>query len=234
MIELLTLLLLTHLTIVCVSIYLHRSLAHRALTLHPIAEHVVRFYLWLTTGIIARQWVAVHRKHHSKVDVDGDPHSPQLLGFWTILLLGTLQYLRAGRNAAMMQAYGRGCPNDWIEKNLYSKLPYLGVIILLLTYVAIFNELGALMWLVHFLWIPFWAAGVVNGVGHFFGYRNYSTNDASKNFCPLGIIMAGEEHHNNHHAFPASPKLSRRWFEFDSGWMWIRCLETLGLACLKK
>lgn len=223
-------LLLTNITITFVSVYLHRSLAHRSVTFHPIVSHIMRFYLWLTTGIVSTTWVAIHRKHHRYTDTEQDPHSPKILGFWNILFGGVQVYLREGRDPITMQAYGRGCPRDWIEKNFYERLNYLGLLICGSLYIGVFGWWGALAFIVHFLWIPFWAAGVVNGVGHTIGYRTYNTDDRSRNFFPFGLIMAGEELHNNHHNAPASAKLSDRWFEFDSGWMLIRTLELLGLA----
>lgn len=228
--ELLVGLLLTHLTIMSVSVYLHRSLAHRALTLHPLLAHLMRLYLWLGTGIVSTTWVAIHRKHHRYTDEIGDPHSPKVLGLWRVLLGGTFIYLAEGRDAITMQAYGRGCPRDWLERNVYQRLPYLGLPISLAALSFGFGWTGALIWLVNFLWIPLWGAGVVNGIGHTYGYRNTDTKDGSKNFLPIGLIMAGEELHNNHHANPASAKLSKKWYEFDAGWGWIKLFSALGLA----
>jgi len=222
-------LLLTHLTIASVSIYLHRSLAHRALTLHPALVHLIRLYLWLGTGINTTTWVGVHRKHHRYVDAAGDPHSPHLYGLWNVLVGGTFLYLHEGSNPIAMQAYARGCPTDWLERNVYrqSKLgPFIGMVLL----TALLGLGGWIIWLVNYLWIPFWGAGVVNGVGHWLGYRNTDTKDYSTNIFPIGLIMAGEELHNNHHANPASAKLSVKWYEFDAGWLWIRLLSFVGLA----
>lgn len=222
--------LLTHLTIMCVSVYLHRCLAHRALSVNPVMAHAMRLYLWLGTGIVSTTWVGIHRKHHRYTDVEGDPHSPHIHGFFKVLFGGTFLYLDAGRDAITMQAYARGCPRDWMERNVYQRFPYLGLPFGLGLLLLAFGWWGALIFLVNFLWIPFWGAGVVNGVGHVFGYRNFNTVDESRNIMPIGIIMAGEELHNNHHADPAAAKLSKKWFEFDIGWAWIKLFSILGLA----
>jgi len=230
MIYVLCSLLFTHLTIAFVSVYLHRSLAHRAVTFHPVLAHVMRFYLWFTTGIVSTTWVAVHRKHHRYTDLPNDPHSPVQRGLLRVLFGGTFMYLKAGADPVSMQAYGRGCPRDWVEKNVYERFSYAGLPCCLALYCFVFGWIGAVMFLVNFLWIPFWGAGVVNGIGHMFGYRNFNTNDSSTNIFPIGLLMAGEELHNNHHNAPGSAKLSRRWFEFDAGWFWIRLFKALGLA----
>lgn len=231
MTELLVSLVMTHLTIMCVSVYLHRSLAHKAIRLHPALTQLMRLYLWLGTGIISATWVGVHRKHHRYTDEPQDPHSPAVHGFWKVLLGGTFLYLKAGKDATSMQAYARGCPRDWMELNVYSRFPYLGLPIFLGLLCWAFGVwAGVAMFLVNFLWIPFWGAGVVNGIGHRFGYRNTDTKDLSTNIFPIGLIMAGEELHNNHHAAPASPKFSTRWYEFDIGWGWIRLFKALRLA----
>ncbi len=220
----------THLTILFVSVYLHRCLAHRAVSFHPVLEHFMRFYLWLTTGIVSTAWVAIHRKHHRFSDEPADPHSPVHFGLLRVLFGGTFLYLKLARDPAIIQSYGRGCPRDWVEKHVYERWNYLGLPIWLTVQCLLFGWYGVLLFAVNFLWIPFWAAGVVNGVGHTLGYRNYVTADNSRNFMPIGLIMAGEELHNNHHGAPASAKLSRRWFEFDIGWAWIRLFSILGLA----
>ena len=223
-------LLLTHLTIASVSIYLHRSLAHKALTLHPAVAHLIRFYLWLGTGINTSTWVGVHRKHHAYTDREGDPHSPVQHGLLKVLLGGTFMYLKEGGQAISMQAYARGCPRDWMELNVYRPFGWAGPLLGLALLSWLLGWAGAVIWLVNFLWIPFWGAGVVNGVGHSFGYRNFDTRDHSTNILPLGLIMAGEELHNNHHAQPRSARLSKRWFEFDIGWVWIDILRMMCLA----
>lgn len=229
MIELIVTLVMTHITILCVTIYLHRGQAHRGLVFHPALEHFMRFWLWLTTGMVTKEWVAIHRKHHSATDVDGDPHSPHVFGIWKVLFGGALLYADASKNSKMIASYGKGTPDDWVERNIYSKYSIHGVMLLLLLQTFLFNGWGIVMWLVQMAWIPFWAAGVVNGIGHWFGYRNVDTKDKSTNIFPLGIIIGGEELHNNHHAAPASSKLSAKWFEIDIGWFWIKLLNKVGL-----
>ena len=226
---------LTHVTIASVTIFLHRHQAHRALELHPLAAHFFRFWLWLTTGMITKEWAAIHRKHHGKCETAEDPHSPQIYGLHRVLWTGVFLYVKEARNTETLQRYGHGTPDDWLEKHLYTPWHKLGVVILLAIDVALFGVLaGALIWAVQVAWIPFWAAGVINGLGHFWGYRNFSTADASTNLSPLGILIGGEELHNNHHAFPTSAKLSNRWYEFDIGWLYISILAALGLAEVKK
>jgi len=226
-------LIVTHITIVCVTLYLHRGQAHRGIEFHPVLEHFMRFWLWLTTGMVTKEWVAIHRKHHRHTEQEGDPHSPHVYGIWRVLFGGALLYKDAAKNYAMVEAYGVGTPNDWIEKNLYSKYSKLGFTLLLIFNTLLFHGWGIVIWLIQMAWIPFWAAGVVNGIGHYFGYRNSDTKDKSKNIIPLGFIIGGEELHNNHHDTPASPKLSRKWFEFDIGWMWLNILIQLNLARLR-
>ena len=226
---------LTHVTIASVTIFLHRHQAHRALELHPLAAHFFRFWLWLTTGMITKEWAAIHRKHHGKCETAEDPHSPQIYGLHRVLWTGVFLYVKEARNTETLQRYGHGTPDDWLEKHLYTPWHKLGVVILLAIDIALFGVLaGALIWAVQVAWIPFWAAGVINGLGHFWGYRNFSTADASTNLSPLGILIGGEELHNNHHAFPTSAKLSNRWYEFDIGWLYISILAALGLAEVKK
>ncbi|MCP5228460.1 fatty acid desaturase [Accumulibacter sp.] len=226
---------LTHVTIASVTIFLHRHQAHRALELHPLAAHFFRFWLWLTTGMITKEWAAIHRKHHGKCETAEDPHSPQIYGLHRVLWTGVFLYVREARNTETLQRYGHGTPDDWLEKHLYTPWHKLGVVILLAIDIALFGVLaGALIWAVQVAWIPFWAAGVINGLGHFWGYRNFSTADASTNLSPIGILIGGEELHNNHHAFPTSAKLSNRWYEFDIGWLYISILAALGLAEVKK
>ena len=227
---------LTHVTIVAVTIYLHRCQAHRALDLHPAVAHFFRFWLWLTTGMVTKEWVAIHRKHHAKCETHEDPHSPQVHGIHRVLWTGVFLYVKESFNKETLARYGRHTPDDWIERALYSRrYSYVGVFSLLAIYLFVFGVVpGLLIWLVQIAWIPFWAAGVINGVGHFFGYRTYDVADASTNIVPWGILIGGEELHNNHHAFASSAKLSSRWYEFDIGWMYIRILEALGLATVKK
>ena len=228
-------LVLTHITIAGVTIYLHRCQAHRALDLHPIVSHFFRFWMWLTTGMITKEWAAIHRKHHAKVETADDPHSPQIHGINTVLWTGVVLYVRESRNRETIERYGHGTPDDWIEKNLYSRHEKLGVSLLLLIDIVLLGAIpGALVWLTQIAWIPFWAAGVINGIGHWFGYRNFKVADASTNIVPWGILIGGEELHNNHHAYGTSAKFSNRWYEFDIGWMYIRILETCGLARVKK
>ncbi|MBK7956264.1 MAG: transposase [Candidatus Accumulibacter sp.] len=226
---------LTHVTIASVTIFLHRHQAHRALDLHPVAAHFFRCWLWLNTGMVTREWASIHRKHHAKCETPEDPHSPQVFGIHRVLWTGVFLYVKEARNADTLLRYGRGTPDDWIENHLYSPWHKLGVAILLAIDVAIFGVLpGSLIWLTQVAWIPFWAAGVINGLGHFWGYRNFSSPDASTNISPWGILIGGEELHNNHHTFPTSARLSIRWFEFDIGWLYIRILAALGLAQVKK
>ena len=233
MLLLLILLVMTHMTIVSVTVYLHRCQAHRALELSAWISHPMRFWLWCTTGMVTREWVAVHRKHHGLCEQQGDPHSPQIHGIWRVLFGGAWLYAHATRNDRDMEQWGKGTPNDWIEQNLYSRYPNLGYLMLLCALTAMFHGWGIVMWLVIVAWIPFWAAGVVNGVGHWWGYRNTNTNDCSRNIVPWGIIIGGKELHNNHHERPASAKLSHKWWELDIGWIYIRLFSALGLARIK-
>ena len=226
-------LLLTHITIVCVTLYLHRSQAHRGVTFHPAVVHFMRAWLWLTTGMVTRQWVAVHRKHHRFSDEPGDPHTPHVYGIGRVLFKGAFLYHEASKDKAMVDAYGAGTPDDWIERNLYSSHSRLGIGICLLLNLILFGWVGAIIWTVQMLWVPFWAAGVINGIGHWWGYRNGEIKDRSTNISPFGIVVGGEELHNNHHLDPASPKFSRKWFEFDIGWFYIQVLQSLKLAKLK-
>jgi len=227
-------LVVTHITIAGVTIYLHRHQAHRALDLHPIVSHFFRFWLWLTTGQVTKEWAAVHRKHHAKCETVEDPHSPQTHGIKKVLLEGAELYRAETKNKETLAKYGHGCPNDWIENNLYTRYSWLGVSILLPLNVMLFGVAGITIWAVQMLWIPITAAGIINGLGHFTGYRNYDCNDAATNLIPWGIIIGGEELHNNHHTFATSAKLSSKWYEFDIGWMYIRTMEIMGLAKVKK
>lgn len=233
MIELIYTLIVTHITILSVTIYLHRSQAHRGIEFHPILSHFMRFWLWLTTGMITKQWVAIHRKHHRFSDHEGDPHSPVVYGIKNIFFRGVYYYYLAAKDTSILFSYGKGTPNDWIERNVYTPYNKYGILLMLLIDILLFGIGGVLIWGIQMIWIPFWAAGVVNGIGHWIGYRNGTTKDNSKNFSPWGIVIGGEELHNNHHLDPASPKLSRRWFEIDVGWLWIRLFVMLRLAKLK-
>lgn len=226
-------LLVTHITIVSVTLFLHRGQAHRGLEFHSCLSHLMRFWLWLTTGMVTKQWVAIHRKHHSSTDKPGDPHSPHVFGIWNIFLRGVYYYYLAGRDSKMIAGYGRGTPDDWIEKHIYTPYNYVGIVIMLAINVALFGPFGVLIWLIQMAWIPFWAAGVINGIGHWFGYRNGDTRDRSTNIVPWGIIVGGEELHNNHHLDPANPKLSRKWWEIDIGWAWINIFRFFGLLKIK-
>jgi stearoyl-CoA desaturase (delta-9 desaturase) len=227
-------LVMTHITILCVTIFLHRTQAHRSLTLNPVLSHFMRFWLWLTTGMVTKEWVAIHRKHHRSTDQEGDPHSPIVFGIWKVLFGGAFLYASASKDKIMIDSYGKGTPDDWIEKNLYTKHSKIGFISLLIIETYLFHGWGIIMWLVQMMWIPFWAAGVVNGVGHWFGYRNTETKDNSKNIIPIGFIIGGEELHNNHHNNPASAKLSEKWFEFDIGWFWIKLLSYVKIIKIKE
>jgi stearoyl-CoA desaturase (Delta-9 desaturase) len=224
-------LVLTHITIVAVTVFLHRHQAHHALELHPAVSHFFRLWLWLTTGMVTKEWAAIHRKHHAKVETPEDPHSPQVLGINRVLWGGVILYARETHNRGTIERYGQGTPDDWLEHRVYSRHVKLGLTLMGLADVILFGIVpGALIFLTQIAWIPFWAAGVINGIGHFWGYRNWSTEDASTNIVPWGILIGGEELHNNHHAFTTSAKLSSKWYEFDIGWMYIRILEALGLA----
>ena len=225
---------LTHATIVSVTVFLHRHQAHRALDLHPLLSHVFRFWLWLTTGMVTREWVAVHRKHHAKCETEQDPHSPQTRGIAQVLWQGAELYQAEATKADTVEHYGHHTPDDWLERHLYGRRHVLGVSILLVVQYLLFGFAGVALWGVQMLWIPFWAAGVINGLGHWWGYRNFETTDASRNIAWLGFLIGGEELHNNHHAFASSAKFSSRWWEFDVGWGYIRAFEFLGLARVKK
>ncbi|HEY1289293.1 MAG TPA: fatty acid desaturase [Burkholderiales bacterium] len=226
---------LTQVTIASVTIYLHRCQAHRALDLHPLVSHFFRFWLWLTTGMVTKEWAAIHRKHHAKCETAEDPHSPQVYGINRVLWLGVFLYVKESYNQETLERYGHGTPDDGMERNLYTRHPMAGVLLMLLIDLLAFGAVpGALIWMTQIAWIPFWAAGVINGVGHYFGYRSYDVADASTNIVPWGIFIGGEELHNNHHAFASSAKLSSKWYELDIGWLYIRLLETFGLATVKK
>src|SRR5580765_5937388 len=228
-------LVLVQITIASVTIFLHRHQAHRALDLHPVVSHLFRLWLWLTTGMVTKEWAAIHRKHHAKCETAEDPHSPQIHGINRVLWLGVFLYVKESYNKDTLERYGHGTPDDWMERNLYTRYAVVGVLLMALIDVLAFGVVpGALIWLTQIAWIPFWAAGVINGVGHYFGYRSYDVADASTNIVPWGILIGGEELHNNHHAFASSAKLSSKWYELDIGWLYIRLLETFGLATVKK
>ena len=231
---LLILLALTQLTIISVTVYLHRCQAHRSLELSPLVSHVFRLWLWLTTGQVTKEWTAIHRKHHAKVESVEDPHSPVAKGIKEVLLRGAELYRAEAKNLETMERYGQGTPDDWIERHLYTKHSALGVVLMLLTDIACFGMVGVAMWAVQMAWIPFFAAGIINGVGHYWGYRNFESKDSSRNVVPFGIFLGGEELHNNHHAFATSAKLSAKWWEFDSGWGVIRFLQLFRLAVPKR
>ena len=228
-------LVLTHITIASVTIFLHRHQAHRALDLSPLPSHFFRFWLWLTTGMVTKEWAAIHRKHHAKCETPDDPHSPQVYGINRVLWGGVFLYVKEARNKETLQRYGHGTPDDWLERNLYTPWHKLGITLMLVIDIVLFGALpGVLIWIAQVAWIPFWAAGVINGIGHYWGYRNFNCADASTNIVPWGILIGGEELHNNHHSFATSAKLSNRWYEFDIGWMYICILSALGMARVKK
>lgn len=225
---------MTHITIICVTLFLHRAQAHRGIIFHPILSHFMRCWLWLTTGMVTKQWVAIHRKHHQKSDEPGDPHSPHVYGIWRVLFKGAWLYHDASKDKAMIDQFGVGTPDDWIERKVYSAHSRLGILVMLVVDLLLFGPWGLVVWGIQMIWIPFWAAGVVNGIAHWWGYRNGETKDRSRNIVPVDIIVGGELLHNNHHLDPANPKLSRRWFEFDVGWMWFKIFEIFNLAKIRK
>lgn len=227
-------LILTHITILGVTIYLHRHQAHRALDLHPVIAHFFRFWLWLTTGMSTRAWVAIHRKHHATCETKDDPHSPIILGLKKLLLEGAELYKKEAKNPETIAKYGKGTPNDWLENNLYVPHCVMGLTLMMIIDLILFGLPGISIWGIQMIWIPFWAAGVINGVGHYWGYRNYECTDAATNIFPWGILIGGEELHNNHHTFASSAKLSVKWWEFDIGWAYIKLFSWLGLAKVKK
>ena len=220
----------THITIVAVTVFLHRCQAHRSLKLSPAISHFFRFWLWLTTGMVTKEWAAIHRKHHAKCESKGDPHSPQVKGISTVLWSGTELYRETAKDKECIEKYGHGTPDDWVERHIYSKHSVWGVGSMLVINFCLFGIIGVAVWAIQMMWIPFFAAGVINGIGHFVGYRNFKTPDASRNIFPLGILIGGEELHNNHHSHATSPKLSSKWYEFDIGWLYIKLFEFFGLA----
>jgi stearoyl-CoA desaturase (delta-9 desaturase) len=224
----------THITIASVTIYLHRHQAHRALDLHPLVSHFFRFWLWLTSGMVTKEWAAIHRKHHAKCETAEDPHSPQVLGIGKVLREGSELYRAEAKNQETLDKYGHGTPSDWVERHVYTPHSGKGIALMFIVNVLLFGPLGITIWAVQMMWIPITAAGIINGIGHYWGYRNYEAADASTNIVPWGILIGGEELHNNHHTFASSAKLSSKWWEFDIGWFYIRTLETFGLARVKK
>lgn len=220
---------MVQITIACVTLYLHRSQAHRAVTFHPVVAHFMRLWLWLTTGMNTKEWVAVHRKHHQASDTPTDPHSPQIYGIWTVLFKGALLYVKAKQDPEVMKL-GVGTPDDWVERNIYTPHPLAGILLMLVIDLLLFGPVGFIVWGVQMLWIPFWAAGVINGLAHWVGYRNYNTKDTSRNLSPLGIWIGGEELHNNHHGDGANANFSTKWYEVDIGWVYISVLKFLRLA----
>jgi len=227
-------LILTHITIAAVTIYLHRHQAHRALDLHPVVSHFFRFWLWLTTGMVTKEWAAIHRKHHAKVETPDDPHSPRQFGIRKVMWQGAELYRKESKNLETMEKYGHGTPDDWLERNLYTRHSGKGIALMFVINAALFGPIGITIWAIQMIWIPIFAAGIINGVGHYWGYRNYEVSDASTNIVPWGILIGGEELHNNHHTFGSSAKFSSKWWEFDIGWLYIQTMKALGLARVKK
>ncbi len=233
MAEILFLLVVTHITIMSVTLYLHRSQAHRSVQFHSIIAHFMRFWLWLTTGMNTREWIAVHRKHHQAADTPADPHSPKIHGIQRVLFGGAFLYVQAKKNKILVQELGHGAPNDWMERNIYTAHPLAGIMLMLFIDVLLFGVWGLLIWGIQMIWIPFWAAGVINGLAHWWGYRNYDVNDTSRNLTPWAFWIGGEELHNNHHGDGASAKFSKKPWEFDIGWMYITVLQKLNLATVR-
>ena len=227
-------LVLTHITIAAVTIFLHRAQAHRALELGPVPSHFFRFWLWLTTGMVTKEWVAIHRKHHAKCETEDDPHSPATRGIRTVLLRGSELYRAEAKVEQTLSKYGHGTPDDWLERNLYARFSWQGVGLMMVVDLALFGVAGLAVWAVQMAWIPVTAAGIINGLGHWWGYRNFEAVDASTNISPVGLLIGGEELHNNHHTYPTSAKLSVKRYEFDIGWAYIRALEMLGWAKVRK
>lgn len=217
-----------------VSLYLHREQTHRGIQMNPVIQHFYRFWLWFTTGMLTKEWVAIHRKHHAYCETEDDPHSPQIHGIKKVLFHGVTLYTAERKNQETMEKYGQGTPNDWIERNIYTRFHYLGIVLLAFMNIALFGVIGLLVYAIQMLWIPFFAAGVINGIGHFFGYRNYRTDDSSRNITRFGFFIFGEELHNNHHAFPSSSKFAHRKGEHDIGWYVILLMNKLGLCKIKK
>ena len=227
-------LVMVQITIACVTLYLHRGQTHRAVRFHPAVNHVMRFWLWLTTGMVTKQWVAIHRKHHQGSDTAADPHSPQIYGIRRVLFGGAFLYHTASKDTAMVEKLGVGTPDDWMERNVYSAHSKLGISLMLIINLCLFGLWGCVIWGIQMIWVPFWAAGVINGLGHWVGYRNTDTRDTSRNLFPFAVWIGGEELHNNHHADGANAKFSQRWYEFDIGWGYIKLLEKLNLAQVRQ
>ncbi|MBU2641023.1 MAG: fatty acid desaturase [Gammaproteobacteria bacterium] len=225
---------LTHISIAAITIFLHRSQAHRAVDLHPIASHFFRLWLWLTSGVVTKEWVAIHRKHHAKCETVEDPHSPQTRGIWKVLLEGAELYRAEAKVAETLKKYGHGTPDDWMERNVYSRHSVMGVALMMIINLAVFGPIGLTIWAVQMAWMPIMAAGIINGAGHYWGYRNFACEDASTNISPWGILIGGEELHNNHHAYGTSARLSNKWYEFDIGWLYIKLMTYVGLATVRK
>jgi stearoyl-CoA desaturase (delta-9 desaturase) len=224
----------THITIAAVTVFLHRAQAHRALELHAIPSHFFRFWLWLTTGMVTKEWVAIHRKHHAKCETVDDPHSPVTRGIDTVFWRGSELYRAEAKNRETLAKYGHNTPDDWLERNLYTRYSWQGVGLMLIINLGLFGAVGATVWAIQMVWIPITAAGIINGFGHYWGYRNFEASDASTNISPWGVVIGGEELHNNHHTYPTSAKLSVKPYEFDIGWLYIRILESLGMATVRK
>jgi len=225
---------LTHVTIAAVTIFLHRSQAHRAVDLHPAVSHFFRFWLWLTSGMVTKEWVAIHRKHHAKCETPEDPHSPQTRGLKKVFWEGSELYRAEAKVAETLEKYGHGTPDDWLERNVYSGHSAAGIWLMMAIDLVLFGPIGLTIWAVQMAWIPVTAAGIINGVGHYWGYRNFACEDASTNIMPWGILIGGEELHNNHHAYGTSARLSNKWYEFDIGWLYIKLMSYLGLATIRK
>lgn len=227
-------LVMTHITIAAVTIYLHRHQAHRALDLGSVPSHFFRFWLWMTTGMVTREWVSIHRKHHAKCETAEDPHSPVTRGIKTVMWQGAELYRAEAQNADTVARFSHGTPNDWVERHVYSRFTWQGVGLMMVINLALFGGLGLTIWAIQMVWIPFWAAGVINGIGHYWGYRNFEATDASTNVSPWGLLIGGEELHNNHHTYPTSAKFSVKPYEFDIGWYYIRAMEMVGWAKVRK
>ncbi len=223
-------LVMVQITIACVTLYLHRSQTHRAVQFHPAVNHFMRFWLWLTTGMVTKQWVAIHRKHHQASDTADDPHSPKVYGIKRVLFGGAFLYHQASKDTEMVNKLGVGTPDDWLERNVYSAHSRLGILLMLVIDLVLFGPVGLIVWGIQMIWVPFWAAGVINGLAHWWGYRNTDTKDTSRNLWPLAIWIGGEELHNNHHADGGSAKFKQRWWEIDIGWIYIQLLSLLRLA----
>ena len=224
----------THITIAAVTIFLHRTQTHKAMELGPIPSHFFRFWLWLSTGMVTKEWVAIHRKHHAKCETVDDPHSPQVKGIDEVFWRGAELYRRESKNMETMERYGTGTPDDWIERNLYTRYSWQGVGLMLIINVGLFGMAGLAVWAVQMLWIPITAAGIINGIGHYWGYRNFEAADASRNISPWGLLIGGEELHNNHHTYPTAAKFSVKKYEFDIGWVYIQMMSAIGWAKVKK